>query len=933
MGHSTRSAIPLVLVPMEILSVSLTNFKAHSDRHFVFQPGTNAICGENGAGKTSILEAVAWALFDHRGSYRVEDLVRNGATTAQVRVQFISSRDHRTYEVQRCTKAGYTIYDPQLGQKLNYTRIKEEVLPWLRQHLGVSPGTNLADLFANTIGVPQGMFTADFLLEPSKRKATFDQVLKVEEYQKTYKELNSLEKHAKAETEHLSREIEQYQTLLQDWDGVTTKYNNLNQEIQTIQQDLNQCNQQLERLQEQQQQAQQQVAALQTLNQSIDRSQAQAHTYDQLLEQRQQELNAAQKAVDICTVRREPYRLFQEAEQALQVLEQQRSRQQLLLQNKQTLIQASSDRQARLATISSQLDRCHAAEQTLANLAPLIDQQLQLEAQQQEIHQKLQACQTGRQTQLREQKRLNQLHQRRQSLQTTIEQLRSLADAVAAIPQLEEQQTRYQQQLSRIAAATQFETDLRQIVGQADQRGHIHSQQLQTAEGILDELLQAAPLWANPLDQVRSTLQAGVHIQAQLRTDLQDILEDLAEQVLVDRLQHHLQEVQQALQKARQQQAQFLTLPSQEQTLATLDREIAEVQHHLQEMTAQFADEPNLQTQIEKIQGQLNQLDDPRGRSRLLQQEIQKKPQLQKQLQELQKSLESTATEIATIDTELASYTDLADQIQQQQVQRETYRSDYTLYLKNRELANSYRQRYQELETTKEQLNQITEQIADLESQKQTLTATFDPQQAIELQAAYQAAQTQQAKLSAQLPLNAKLLEEYAAQLQKLETLRSQLATAQTELKQKQRVERFIKFARKAYKEAGPRITERYVQNISREADRLFRELLNRPNVALQWTRDYEIIVREGANDRRFVNLSGGEQMCAAMAVRLALLKVLADINIAFFDEPTTNMDRLRRVRLAEAIANIKTFRQLFVISHDDTFEQVTENVIFVQRE
>ncbi|NJN85049.1 MAG: AAA family ATPase [Leptolyngbyaceae cyanobacterium SL_7_1] len=41
---------------MEILSVTLKNFKSHGDRHFVFQPGTNAICGENGAGKTSILE-------------------------------------------------------------------------------------------------------------------------------------------------------------------------------------------------------------------------------------------------------------------------------------------------------------------------------------------------------------------------------------------------------------------------------------------------------------------------------------------------------------------------------------------------------------------------------------------------------------------------------------------------------------------------------------------------------------------------------------------------------------------------------------------------------------------------------------------------------------------------------------------------------------
>ena len=32
------------------------------NRHYEFLPGTNAICGENGAGKTSILEAIAWVL-------------------------------------------------------------------------------------------------------------------------------------------------------------------------------------------------------------------------------------------------------------------------------------------------------------------------------------------------------------------------------------------------------------------------------------------------------------------------------------------------------------------------------------------------------------------------------------------------------------------------------------------------------------------------------------------------------------------------------------------------------------------------------------------------------------------------------------------------------------------------------------------------------
>ena len=70
--------------------------------------------------------------------------------------------------------------------------------------------------------------------------------------------------------------------------------------------------------------------------------------------------------------------------------------------------------------------------------------------------------------------------------------------------------------------------------------------------------------------------------------------------------------------------------------------------------------------------------------------------------------------------------------------------------------------------------------------------------------------------------------------------------------------------------------------------------------------------------------------MAAALSVRLALLKQLTDIRIAFFDEPTTNMDAERRENLAQQISRITHFDQLFVISHDDTFEGYVDNVISI---
>jgi exonuclease SbcC len=81
------------------------------------------------------------------------------------------------------------------------------VLPWLRQHLGVGPTTNLAQLFARTLGVPQGTFTADFLQPAEHRKAVFDAILKVEDYKLAFKQMNTLRRYAEDQAEATKAEI------------------------------------------------------------------------------------------------------------------------------------------------------------------------------------------------------------------------------------------------------------------------------------------------------------------------------------------------------------------------------------------------------------------------------------------------------------------------------------------------------------------------------------------------------------------------------------------------------------------------------------------------------------------------------------------------------------------------------------------------------
>ena len=69
--------------------------------------------------------------------------------------------------------------------------------------------------------------------------------------------------------------------------------------------------------------------------------------------------------------------------------------------------------------------------------------------------------------------------------------------------------------------------------------------------------------------------------------------------------------------------------------------------------------------------------------------------------------------------------------------------------------------------------------------------------------------------------------------------------------------------------------------------------------------------------------------MSAALSIRIAMLEVLTNLKIGILDEPTVNMDSQRREYLAEMIEKIgQIFTQLFIVSHDDTFNSITDYII-----
>lgn len=917
---------------MEILSVSLKNFKSHSDRHFIFQPGTNAICGENGAGKTSILEAIAWTLFNY-ADYSKEDLVRRGAASAQVTVTFVSSADKRTYQVRRCTSSGYEITDPQLKVNLGLKKLKEEIIPWLQEHLGVERNTELPDLLANTVGIPQGTFTADFLKSGEPRKKVFDPILKVEEYKQAFTKAAKLEAYAKAQVTEVERAIAHYSEQLRDWDTLKMQRLALGQEIERDQAELNQREAELAQLQHQKDQLTAQSQQLQQLAAQRSHLQAQAEGKQQTNQLLQQALERAQQAVVVCEENQAHYQAFLAAEKSLQALDQSSKHQQKLLQQRNSYQANLVQSQTQLTKLALQLEGLAQAQTEIEQLQPDIAEQTELEQQQESLTQQLQqllSCKLEAQTL---NKQLAQLQTQLTHQTSEIERIRGLAAVVEQIPGWEQQRDRLQAQLSRIEAAKQFEADLQQIVAQGQQKCDRYQKQAKQALTGLEELQRSLPLLADSVDLARTTIQLGTEINTEIVTDLVRILADLSEQVSPAKLKQQLAEVKLQLEKSYQQQTEFAGLDRLLEQQASLEQDVATAQTRFSQLRAQLEAEPIIQQQKDQITARLKALENPRGRCQIRAQELRQQSQIQAQYVQVQQAQAEIERSLAALEAQLAEFADLPSQIEHQQQQRTQHQTGRDRYLQSLADAERLPQLTAEFEAAIAQLEALTNERETIQATLDQLAQSYDPQQLQAVELAYNQQRTQKDQLAGSLPQKQKFLAQVEAQLLDLEAIAAKRDQAQSDLAKRQRVQQFVTDARQVYNQAGPRITRFYLDEISREADKLFRELINRQNVALEWTGDYEIRVQEGGYWRSFKSLSGGEQMCAALAVRLALLKVLANIDIAFFDEPTTNMDQARRQQLAEAIANIKTFRQLFIISHDDTFESITESLIRVERE
>jgi len=177
-----------------ITKVKLKNWRSHSDTEINFSEGTNCFVGPMGSGKTSVMDAVCFALFGtflqlQQKKLKLEDIVMKKPfvkNKAEVTV-FFDIGDENEWSVKRTVTKGRSTAELRKNNELvegpQSTKVTEEIERILKMDY---------DLFSRAVYSEQNQLDIFLTIPKGKRMKKIDELLAIDKFEKARMNTKSL---------------------------------------------------------------------------------------------------------------------------------------------------------------------------------------------------------------------------------------------------------------------------------------------------------------------------------------------------------------------------------------------------------------------------------------------------------------------------------------------------------------------------------------------------------------------------------------------------------------------------------------------------------------------------------------------------------------------------------------------------------------------
>ncbi|MEM7595205.1 MAG: AAA family ATPase, partial [Cyanobacteria bacterium P01_A01_bin.83] len=255
------------------LQLTLKNFLSYRDATLNFQGlHTACICGANGAGKSSLLEAITWVVWGKSRAATEDDVINGGAKN--VRVDFDFCCNNQTYRVIRSrTRGRSSSLEFQVETKAGSFRsitakglraTQEEIISCLKLDY---------DTFTNSAYLRQGRADEFMLRRPSERKQILADLLKLDRYEELSSKAKDTAKEYKGKIEQLKQNLEPLEVELAKRKEIAADFAEVKEELNKLQQSQENDRallQQLQAIEYQRQTWEKQLAIQQNQYQNLD---------------------------------------------------------------------------------------------------------------------------------------------------------------------------------------------------------------------------------------------------------------------------------------------------------------------------------------------------------------------------------------------------------------------------------------------------------------------------------------------------------------------------------------------------------------------------------------------------------------------------------------------------------------------------------------
>lgn len=947
-----------------------------------FDRGLNRIGGKNGTGKSSIIEALGYALFDAepvRGDNRIQVgtyLVRDGTRTGSIDV-WLETPDG-IYRIERDVGKAERRWKV-VREEDGFTEAEgnEEVKEMLARLFGVSGPERLDELFHSLIGVKQGRFTAYFDCRLSEAKAHFDPLLDVDIFRTCFENLLEPLKLVQKRQGEVNSAISGYQGEMKQLQDAPEQVElcqknlaHIKAELATVTAVVEQYRLKLE--------AHEQARQRRSVSEQkyIEAQGALQHART-LLANAEKEMAEADQAVEMTQTALPGYEAYQAAEQSLKALESQRLRRDRLRKDEsalqvqtERLVAEKAQRQENVKTLCQDIETKQnegsrrrtevqnrmAAYQTLAADVESQGKQYQTAG---ELLERVKEWRFA-------------LNEQQKRFESEIRAMLELTQAAASFnpDALGEAERRYEE-------ALQAESEAKEALARADQDEKQLAKQLESIRDGVCPLLGERCHQFNP-DRIRTQLgtlaEHRAALQAQYAAAVAAVNESKvhlevarSERTRLEQIRHGLERGENVLRQcyhnlensgARQAAEELdwmwpgFALPEipalddtaagyeywrkvqdgigrlAEMLQANLDVWMREYQKLGQKYQEKLAGQEKEKAEIVQEKNALKQLGDDIFR-------LQKRVDEENgRIADLERTLAGLNQQLADVRQALADFPDIETRMQALQLQKDEHEDDYRKYLQYQSIAARRNQRQEQLEHAKAAVHQAEAAFASTAAEWEEARKGFDETAYHSDNERFKQALERQGQVRAEAERAEDELNRQQERLRRLAELESQCRRAREELDRLDAQSILLEKARSVFKSAQGLVAAGLAKRIGNRAQAIYNSMSPEP-AQFEWDAgDYKLTIRNAGGERRFTQLSGGQQMKAAIAMQLALVKEFSKVGICAFDEPTYGLDVESRRMLADAIAAVYKecrFDQLFVVSHDETFDDKVEHVIHLK--